>query len=100
METFSDRRHHVELAVLLVEPERVRHVVRVQTENPEPGEQRAAAARRHDPEHRRVQPEQHREHRHTHRGEEQHRERRKHMGVRRGNESDWKQHINNTKVPL
>lgn len=45
VETFTDRRHHVELPVLLVEPERVRHVVRIKSQDPEPGEQRTPAAR-------------------------------------------------------
>lgn len=46
VETFADRRHHVELPVLLVVPERMRHVVRIKSQNPEPGKQGAPAARR------------------------------------------------------
>lgn len=43
VEAFTDRRHQVKLPVLLMVPERVWHMVGVQTQDPEPGEQRAAA---------------------------------------------------------
>lgn len=45
VEALSRRRHQVELPVLRVVPERVRHVVGVETQDPETGEQGAAAGR-------------------------------------------------------
>lgn len=45
VEAPADRRHHIELPVLQVVPERVRHVVGIKSQDPETGEQRAAAGR-------------------------------------------------------
>lgn len=45
VEAPADRRHHIGLPVLQVVPERVRHVVGIKSQDPETGEQRAAAGR-------------------------------------------------------
>lgn len=46
VETLADRRHQVELPVLLVVPERVRHVVRIEPQHAKAGEQGAPGTRR------------------------------------------------------
>lgn len=46
VETFADRCHQVKLPVLLMEPDRVGHVVRIKPQNPKSREQRTPTARK------------------------------------------------------